>query len=1121
MINIGNKLKFFGIFFVIAFSVFHFSNIALADINTPIANMPITDGDVLAIAYDPAGAGGDGIVYIGGTFHHVMAFGIDAATSNVKNHLAAFNATTGAIIDSFAPSIDDTVRALALNTDGSNLYIGGDFRVIGVTVVHRLAKLSTTDGSVDASFNANADVNNSVNSLLLNNDDSHLYVGGSFTTLNNGTDTRNLLGAVDISDGSTFSNFNPNVSGSSVESLAFSSDKNTIYVGGKFSKFNGATNRNNLAALDSATGSLGYGTVTSFNPNVNNTVHTIKLSSDNSTLYFGGEFTNVGGLPSGGRNYLASVNTGSTNLNSFDPSPDNYVFSLDLGSNDTILYVGGDFLNISASSRAHVASVNVSDDTLNSFDPNPSAASSVYSVFSTSSSILYIGGSFPTINGEARQGFAGFNLNENPFITTWKTSNSGISNSKTITIPVVPVLLYNFSIDWGDGNIETLNNLDIVNNGFSHTYLAGGTYAVSISGTFPRIYFNDGVDTDAKKIISIDQWGANIWSSMENAFSGCSNLVIAASDDPDLSSVTDMSYMFLDASAVNAKINSSWNTSNVTDMSGLFSGATSFDQNISGWDMRNVITTTQMFKNATSFNQDLSLWDVSSVTKMASMFEGATSFNNGGLPLEWADDTANVNNMSLMFAGTTAFDADISGWKVSSVTTFSNMFSYATIFNQPLNTWNINNAENVSMRAMFYHASSFNQDLSSWNTSLVSDMSSMFAGASYFNKNISSWDVSSVLEMNSMFSDANNFDNKGNALSWDANTLHVANMANMFYHTSFNQDITNWDTSAVTNMSHMFDGDVSFNQDIGGWDVGNVQDFSLMFYGNTSFNQDLSSWNVISANTMNGMFYGASMFNQPLNAWGPKLGLVTDMSYMFSDATLFNQNLDTWVTSIVTNMDTMFGNATAFDQDISNWDVSSVANMSGMFTNDTLSIANYDALLADWSAESLQDNVTLDAGNSKYCSATNARGILTNAPNSWTITDGGYDNSCVPVLVITTNHTTTGSYLPGYGPRASINNIPVLGAPGKCAPELIITQNLKAGSRNGKYNSYTRGIVKEVKILQMHMNRLGFKSGPNDGILGPITDGAIKRMQKYLGTKADGLIGPITRGLINNSCGKN
>lgn len=89
-----------------------------------------------------------------------------------------------------------------------------------------------------------------------------------------------------------------------------------------------------------------------------------------------------------------------------------------------------------------------------------------------------------------------------------------------------------------------------------------------------------------------------------------------------------------------------------------------------------------------------------------------------------------------------------------------------------------------------------------------------------------------------------------------------------------------------------------------------------------------------------------------------------------------------------------------------------------------------------------------------------------------------------------------------------------------CPADQILNQNLKAPSRNGVYNNYTKAIVTEAKILQAHMNRLGFNAGPVDGILGPLSDGAIKRMQKYLGTVQDGKVGPITRGLINNSCDK-
>ena len=51
-----------------------------------------------------------------------------------------------------------------------------------------------------------------------------------------------------------------------------------------------------------------------------------------------------------------------------------------------------------------------------------------------------------------------------------------------------------------------------------------------------------------------------------------------------------------------------WNVSNITDMSGLFGGLTSFNQNIGNWDVGNVTNMHQMFIVASTFNQDCLLY---------------------------------------------------------------------------------------------------------------------------------------------------------------------------------------------------------------------------------------------------------------------------------------------------------------------------------------------------------------------------------------------------------------------------------------------------------------------------------------------------------------------------------
>jgi surface protein len=201
---------------------------------------------------------------------------------------------------------------------------------------------------------------------------------------------------------------------------------------------------------------------------------------------------------------------------------------------------------------------------------------------------------------------------EGAFLSTWEVSEADLS----VTVPVVPAVAYNYFVDWGDGYTSSRQTGNAV-----HTYSEAGTYTISIAGTFPRIYFNNRGDRN--KIRFIDQWGDQRWSSMENAFAGCSKLQIAAVDSPNLKFVRNLRGMFKGATSLNSGLGH-WDVSSATNMSDMFANTASFNGDVSEWNVGLVRDFSGMFRQATAFDQDLGNWDITNATKMDDMFEGVT-----------------------------------------------------------------------------------------------------------------------------------------------------------------------------------------------------------------------------------------------------------------------------------------------------------------------------------------------------------------------------------------------------------------------------------------------------------------------------------------------------------------
>jgi len=174
---------------------------------------------------------------------------------------------------------------------------------------------------------------------------------------------------------------------------------------------------------------------------------------------------------------------------------------------------------------------------------------------------------------------------------------------------------------------------------------------------------------------------------------------------------------------------SNWDTSEVTDMSSLFSNKDNFNEPIGNWDVSNVKNMNLMFFKASMFNQDIGSWDVSGVQTMHGMFAHTKCFNqNIG---SW--NVSNVKNMCQMFSNANSFNQDISNWNVKNVEFMFQMFSYTDSFNCPIGNWNISSV--FCIDGIFHDAKVFNQDLKKWKFNACYDNDpprGMFIGAESF-----------------------------------------------------------------------------------------------------------------------------------------------------------------------------------------------------------------------------------------------------------------------------------------------------------------------------------------------------------------------------------------------------
>ncbi len=116
-------------------------------------------------------------VYVAGTFTQIQDQGGPLLS---QQYLAAYDYTTGKVLQTFRPVVNGEVKAVEAAPDGKSLYIVGSFSTINGVTEQRIAKIDPTTGAAITAFSATA--NSSASAVAVSS--SWVYVGGQFKTIN-------------------------------------------------------------------------------------------------------------------------------------------------------------------------------------------------------------------------------------------------------------------------------------------------------------------------------------------------------------------------------------------------------------------------------------------------------------------------------------------------------------------------------------------------------------------------------------------------------------------------------------------------------------------------------------------------------------------------------------------------------------------------------------------------------------------------------------------------------------------------------------------------------------------------------------------------------------------------
>ena len=516
------------------------------------------------------------------------------------------------------------------------------------------------------------------------------------------------------------------------------------------------------------------------------------------------------------------------------------------------------------------------------------------------------------------------------YTLTYPVHGETTSRTETVTRMVVvnrPVLMAPTSanIFGSDFKKDTVTKI-IITDSFDNapaSHIANGYWDISAAGyegtVFACLTLNSDNATHTLYIIAAETIEVTNGCDLFSNFPKLSS--IEGMENLNTSNVTDMSWMFSNSSSLTDIDISMLDTSKVTTMEamfyeckavkninikgidtskvkymgksrkygrGMFEGCTSLvNVDISQLNMDSLVSTSSMFKDCSSLTSiDFSGRNLNAVTDMNSMFSGcsnATTINLTGTT------TRDVTDLGDLFYNCSKLtDIDFSGFSTSKVTTITSLVNgCAALTKVDLSTFDTSNV--INMSALLNNATILKEIIlgDSFTTGKVTDMSYMFNGCNTLESlDLSNFDTSNVTTMQNMFWKCNSVTQI--TFGPNFNTASVTNMDNMFRncYALTTLDLSAFDTTNVTTMNNFLLAAKTLKTVIFG------EKFDK-FLGSNIFNQNNSLEMIIAQNPTAITISGANYMNDKAILYVPTA--TAEKLYESADgyATLFSSADDT------------------------------------------------------------------------------------------------------------------------------------------------------------------------------------------------------------------------------------